>query len=85
MVQKMFSIFDKKGRVFSPPRAAVNYLVLRREIKHELAKHASMVAANAADYDIYDVGSWDDATGVFEMINPPLVKHSLAEILKEDE
>lgn len=80
MIVKVFCIYDSKAEAYLPPffmkskgeaiRALTNHV---NDEQHNFCKYAH-------DFSLFDCGTWDDATGKFDLLNTPhsiLVLHEL--------
>lgn len=63
MVVRLYSIYDMKTRVFSPPMLYHNDAHAMRDLSGELDKAQSMVAKFPHDFEIRFLGTWNDASG----------------------
>lgn len=83
MVLKIFSIFDSKALAYLPPFfvptagvAVRNFEQAANEEGHAFSKHAS-------DYGLWELGTFDDSTGVLLMHDNP-ISLGLAQQFVED-
>lgn len=72
MITKLFSIFDRKTGVFSPPQSFVNSNAASRAFGDEINSGGTgLIARHPEDYDLYYLGDFDDNQGFFvELISP---------------
>jgi len=59
----IYSIFDKKALSYSAPFFVPNELVAMRSVGSAVADKSSLLGQYPEDYDLYEVGSWDDQAG----------------------
>lgn len=71
MELKMYSIRDAKGEIFNPPFYKKTHGEAERDF-HQLCKdEKSMPAQYPEDYDLYFIGTYDDATGKINSLDTP--------------
>lgn len=79
MVVKVFTIYDSKTEAYLPPF----YMKSKGEAIRALQNHVNDVEHNfckyASDFTLFDLGTWDDSTCKFDLLNTP---HSIL-ILQE--
>jgi len=81
MVYNLYSIYDEKARVFSPPRKGLNVEVFKREIHDELAEAKETFREHAGDFKMYHVADYDDSNAAFEPLSPPEFICPLSELI----
>ena len=62
MLRELYSIYDRKTRVYSAPMVMVNDAQAKRAVLSEMRHAESMLGQYPEDYDLYMVGTFDDAT-----------------------
>lgn len=65
MVVNAFSFFDRKGGMFSPPfffPSRGQALRVAQDLANDLG---TMIGKHPADFDFFQVGQFDDASGTF--------------------
>lgn len=72
MKLEMFSIYDHKALAYIRPFFTPNTAMARRAIIDASADPEHMFHKHPKDFGLYHMGSFDDATGVIETIEPPL-------------
>lgn len=72
MVLRLYSLFDRKGKRYSPPQLAYNDAVMVRELKVNLPE-GSMPFRYPEDFDLVCLGAMDEQTGVIASVSPELV------------
>lgn len=77
----VFSIYDEKALIFATPFfMSTNGQAIRGFM--DLAKDPnSFVSKHPSDYKLYQLGEYDDLTGVFTNVNAPIFLASGSEIL----
>lgn len=71
MEVKLFSIYDKKAKVFNPPMSSVNQGTLLRTLSDQLERADNLMSRFAQDYDVYEIGYFDDLTGDIQVNGKP--------------
>lgn len=62
-MQKLFSIYDKKGQVYSNPSFFPNKSVALRALGELVNDGQSSVSKYPNDFNVWVVGEWDDQKG----------------------
>lgn len=65
MIRVMFSVFDHKAKMYANPFIHVNRTTAMRAVAQGLQNQQDPLVANAKDYELFELGSWDDETGKF--------------------
>jgi len=65
MIQKVFSIYDCKAEAFLPPFYTHNARVAVRMLQKAATDTSHDFCRFAADYTLFEIGEWDDTTGMF--------------------
>lgn len=73
MMQKLYAIYDVKTQVFFPPMGFHNDAHACREMRAWYAKPGSMVSQYPEDFDLYEVGTWDDSTALLVALVPSVL------------
>lgn len=69
---KMFSVYDKKAECFSAPFfLKATGLALRGFSDMINANEQTQYSAHPEDFDLYELGEWDDETGKVEQYAEP--------------
>jgi len=66
MKVNLFSIFDKKSLVFSPPFPAPTYGAAERAIEEQFRNPETQLAKWPQDFSLFTVGIFDDEIGSTE-------------------
>lgn len=73
MELRLYSLYDKKQKVFFPPTPSVNKGCALRDLKSMLEHKTGpqVVVNNPEDFDFYEVAIFNQETGTFTCDNPP--------------
>lgn len=63
MISRMYSVFDRKTQVYQAPICATNAHDACRRIAMAVFSQPSLMSRFPVDYDIVDVGEYNDETG----------------------
>lgn len=64
MQKSLFSVYDVKSTIFSSPFISVNAATAIRAFAHAVNDPSTEIFQYPADYILYEVGSFDDTSGV---------------------
>lgn len=67
----VYSVKDTKAKAFLQPFFSMNDDVCLRSIRHVLAQPDHVFTLNPQDYDLYQIGIFDDLTGKFDLLPAP--------------
>lgn len=70
---KLFAVKDNKVNVFKAPMRFVNVNEFVRAHIYAAKNPQTELAQYPADFDLYEVGSMNDETGVLEPVNPVFI------------
>ena len=85
MKQRLFSIYDKIAHVYAKPILMQNAMVAIRSIRDAMENKDHEFAKHPEDYALYELGSFDDISGMIEMNNEgPIRIVFFNEILEEE-
>lgn len=73
MKKMIFSIFDKVAGGFMAPMFVANAAVVMRDMGDAIRKGDNPLAVHPGDYCLYELGSFDDESGKFEIIPARIV------------
>lgn len=73
MELQLYSVYDKKTQVFSPPMTFHNDEHAQRDLRNEITSKGGMLAKYPEDYELYRVGSWNDYNGKLEAVTPTIL------------
>lgn len=68
---KLFSIFDKKAAAYLTPFFSATSGTASRDIHQAVSNTESPFHKFAADYALYEFGSFDQTSGIFVIHNEP--------------
>lgn len=69
MIVKMFSLYDSKTLVFGQPVFSPTAMSAMRAFE-DGCKKDPILQAHPGDYQLYEIGMWDDATAVITPLSP---------------
>lgn len=72
MQKFLFSVYDSKAAVYGNPFTSVNVTVAIRDFQAAAQSPNSSVAMFPEDYTLFQLGSFDDSTGVIEYLQNPV-------------
>lgn len=65
MKQKVYAIVDKKVNAFNSPIVTANDDVMKRMVHDTIMQGDSLLAKYPSDFDLYDLGEFDNESGKF--------------------
>lgn len=75
MIVMAYSLFDEKAGVFSPPFFVGTEGLALRAVTDLVTDNRTTVARHPEDFVLYELGTFDDQTGIVESSRPrPVVK-----------
>lgn len=80
MIQYVFSIYDQKAGAYLKPFFAPSKGLVLRELADTVNSPDHAFAKHAADYTIFELGSWDDNDAKFSPHGAPMSLGSLVEL-----
>jgi hypothetical protein len=66
MTKGLYSIYDKKAGLYSPPQAHVTKSVMVRNVTDLIREGNNQIANHPEDFTIVQVGLWHEITGSVE-------------------
>lgn len=81
MKLSMYSVYDKRSKVYNPPQSFSNEGVALRDYQTQFRKEGTMVNQYPEDYTICEVGVWDDQTGVTAPNKDPRIIAEVKELI----
>lgn len=75
----VFSVFDSKAGSFSTPFFSVNKAVALRDFGQAVNDQKSQLFLYPEDYILFELGSFDDSTGVISSHSTPINLGSAAQ------
>lgn len=73
MIHKMFSIFDAKVKVYNVPFYGRHSGEAIRSVQNLLSDENTSCAKYPEDFYLYEIGSYDDETGVLTTLDAPMI------------
>jgi hypothetical protein len=70
MELQLYSLYDKKTQVFTPPMSFHNDEHAQRDLRNEITSKGGLVAKFPEDYELYNVGSWNDHDAAMGVLSP---------------
>lgn len=67
MQMQLYSVYDVLAKIYATPFVSLNHAMAHRSFGNLVQDPQSNVSRNPADYYLYHVATFDDATG--EMVN----------------
>lgn len=83
MLKKLYAIYDKKALFFSPPHCLHNKADALRFFDELLHDSQTRLCKYPADYQIYELGEWDERTGIITALKQPLFLEEGAAFIKK--
>lgn len=71
MTQKMFGVYDIKACAYLQPFFSINAGSALRAFEDCLQDEKSNLARHPADYQLFELGAFDDASGELTSVTPP--------------
>lgn len=71
MELKMYSVRDAKGETYSPPFLAKTPGEAERMFNNEVHNEKSQISKYPEDFDLYQLGTYDDVTGKIKPLDAP--------------
>jgi len=78
----MYAILDRKMREFGPIVLAPNQGTVERSLIDGVNVSNSVMERRAQDFDLYEVGAFDQLTGVVHAAEIPILLRNVAEVLQ---
>lgn len=83
-MQSVFSFFDDKAQFFLPPVVIHNFASLARSLRAAAAENVDApFVRHPHDFIIYEIGTFDDETGLISGLDIPNRISSVAEVLAQ--
>lgn len=82
MVLKVFSVFDSKAKAYLQPFQAVNSAVALRSFEAAVNDERHDFHRFASDYTLFELGYFDDSTGMIECHDAHVALGTAVEFLK---
>lgn len=85
MIKVMCSVFDSKAACFSNPFYSPNIPVATRDFSAACMDKNSGISRNPEDYSLFQVGTFDDESGLLTPTLPPVHICSASYIISHNE
>lgn len=72
MIHEMFTIYDSKVESFSPPFSAQTRGSAIRSFTDTCNDPGTIINSHPEDFTLFVVGTFDDATAMFELVSTPV-------------
>jgi hypothetical protein len=72
MIKVVCSVFDSKAAAYSNPFYSPNNAVATRDFLHAATDPQSAMFRNPEDFSLYQVATFDDDSGLFAPVVPPM-------------
>lgn len=77
MITKMYSLYDSKALIYSPPFTAVSHGLAMRMVMEVASDLQTSVGRHPADFTLYCIGAFNDQSG--EML--PATREHVSDVL----
>lgn len=77
MITRVFALFDSKAECYGTPFFMSNRNMAVRAFSDLAADRNTLVAKHSEDFTLFEVGSFDDATGVLAKQEPVSLGHAV--------
>jgi hypothetical protein len=84
MILKSFSLLDIKAGFYSPPFFMSHNAQAVRAVAELGEDQRTQVGRHPADYQLVELGTWDDQTGAYENHHIPRPLGLVANLLRDD-
>jgi hypothetical protein len=85
MIKNMYSILDTKSKTYGPVVFEVNHATVMRGITEELKNPQSTLAKYPEDFHLFYLGTFDDQTATFGLMEAPQNMCGLFELMPDKE
>lgn len=68
MINNVYAIFDIKSESYTQPSFMQNDAVARRSVHHLIENPGSTYHSHPEDYTLYNLGTYDERTGTFDLL-----------------
>lgn len=79
MIMKVFGIYDSKVGAYLPPFMMKSIGEAERALTSHVNDPEHNFSKYAEDFTLFELGSWDDATAKYSLLNTP---HSVAVLIE---
>jgi len=81
MILRMYSVYDIKSKIYHPPQYCHNTGHATRMFTSQFQKAGSVMHDFPNDFQIFEVGSYDDQTAELEGLKNPTLVCSVADLI----
>ena len=85
MVKKLFSVYDSQTELFGQPIMAVNKGDVIRQFTVIVNDGTSQYSLHVMDYSLFELGEFDESTGLFSPLTAPARVCMASELVKPKE
>lgn len=82
MIRKVFTIFDAATKTYSPPMLYRTIEEAIRVFRREVNEPTSQLSRYPADYSLFELGTFDDETSIFQCHMTPMRVASAHELVQ---
>jgi hypothetical protein len=83
MIHRIFTVYDCKAEAYLPPIYMQTRGAMVRAFIDTVAERGHQFAKHPEDYTLFELGSYDDGTAQFELLETPMAIGKAIEFLKE--
>lgn len=83
MQMKMFSIFDNKAKIFAAPFMLQSTGAAVRAFEDLVSDERTIINRHPADFQLFDMGTFEDSTGIIVAISPYVLVATASEFKKQ--
>jgi hypothetical protein len=83
MIHRIFTVYDCKAEAYLPPMCMQTKGAMVRAFIDTVSERGHQFAKHPEDYTLFELGSYDDGTAKFELLETPLAIGKAIEFLKE--
>lgn len=88
MILRMYSVYDIKSKIYHPPQFCHNAGHALRMFQSQFSKSGSLMNEFPQDFQIFELGAYDDSNGSIEGLQNPTCICTVADLvskIKEDQ
>lgn len=71
MIKYVYSVYDQKAGLFSTPFYQVRREAAQRDFGRATNDPGNVIYDNPSDFDLFELGTWEDESGIFELYPRP--------------
>lgn len=83
MIKYAFSVYDSKAKAFNDPVFTPNQAIAERAFAIAANDKTSFIGQSPTDYTLFRVGTWDDETCKFNLLETPEALVLASTLIKE--